>query len=307
MKRETITCEVIQDLLPLYEDDCCSAQSRKIVEDHLAQCPDCRKKSSAYRSLSVQSFPLTDPEADADLKNIRRGVRKITRWKRVGVASLCLLLLVFFAALPAWNYVQGSGLTYANLKSARTAYAFKNALMNGDYEKAYDYLDIERHYEDLLTTDLSAHDHEPENREAIRKGIEEVSEHGYGWYEQLAHEKFLQSMDTLVEANQMIDSCSNFRIEKAGRGWRVSFGALTDSGQSFRLDLDLRAGKISEIHADVDYLTYDFETMTEHMDKDLEQQGLILDRLYRFPTVNETVTQVVYGGTDWDWTVLFDY
>ncbi len=34
-------CGVIQDLLPLYTDDCCSEESRRLVEAHLRTCPVC--------------------------------------------------------------------------------------------------------------------------------------------------------------------------------------------------------------------------------------------------------------------------
>lgn len=36
-------CNVIMDLLPLYADDCCSDQSRKLVESHLESCKECKK------------------------------------------------------------------------------------------------------------------------------------------------------------------------------------------------------------------------------------------------------------------------
>jgi len=36
-----LNCEIIQDLLPLYQDNICSPDSRKIVEEHLSGCPAC--------------------------------------------------------------------------------------------------------------------------------------------------------------------------------------------------------------------------------------------------------------------------
>ena len=35
-------CEVIKDLLPLYVDDICSEKSKDIIEEHLAECEECR-------------------------------------------------------------------------------------------------------------------------------------------------------------------------------------------------------------------------------------------------------------------------
>ena len=31
------SCDVIRDLLPLYADDACSQESRRVVEEHLAE------------------------------------------------------------------------------------------------------------------------------------------------------------------------------------------------------------------------------------------------------------------------------
>ena len=36
------SCEIIKDLLPLYIDDACSAESKKSVEEHLQECIDCK-------------------------------------------------------------------------------------------------------------------------------------------------------------------------------------------------------------------------------------------------------------------------
>ena len=36
-------CEIIRDLIPLYLDDVCSEESKKLVEDHLSECKECRK------------------------------------------------------------------------------------------------------------------------------------------------------------------------------------------------------------------------------------------------------------------------
>lgn len=54
-------CELIQDLLPLYHDECCSDESVRVVEEHLQSCPACRavlqdiKTSLAYKPMTV--FP----------------------------------------------------------------------------------------------------------------------------------------------------------------------------------------------------------------------------------------------------------
>ena len=37
-----LPCEVVRDLLPLYADQACSDESRRVVEEHLQECPDCK-------------------------------------------------------------------------------------------------------------------------------------------------------------------------------------------------------------------------------------------------------------------------
>ena len=37
-----LSCRVAEDLLPLYHDEVCSAESRALVEEHLAECEACR-------------------------------------------------------------------------------------------------------------------------------------------------------------------------------------------------------------------------------------------------------------------------
>ena len=39
---KNITCDIIEDLLPLYHDNVCSNDSKIIVEEHLKNCPQCK-------------------------------------------------------------------------------------------------------------------------------------------------------------------------------------------------------------------------------------------------------------------------
>lgn len=44
-----LKCEVIRDLLPLYIDECCSSESKRLVEEHLKECGECRQLLCAMR------------------------------------------------------------------------------------------------------------------------------------------------------------------------------------------------------------------------------------------------------------------
>ena len=46
-------CDLISDLLPLYKDDICSEATRKIVEEHLGECPSCKKMFADMSDVTI--------------------------------------------------------------------------------------------------------------------------------------------------------------------------------------------------------------------------------------------------------------
>jgi len=49
-----ISCDIIRDLLPLYADEACSDESRRMVEDHLQECPDCGRVLDRLKSSEIE-------------------------------------------------------------------------------------------------------------------------------------------------------------------------------------------------------------------------------------------------------------
>ena len=56
-------CDVIRDLLPLYADDACSAKSRIMVEEHMAQCPACADLLNRIRQTEIDQDLKEEKEA----------------------------------------------------------------------------------------------------------------------------------------------------------------------------------------------------------------------------------------------------
>lgn len=71
-----VNCEIIQDLLPLYEEGTCSPSSKEAVEKHLAECESCKLlKESTDRLTEIKisaDLPETDIKAAGGFKRIRR-------------------------------------------------------------------------------------------------------------------------------------------------------------------------------------------------------------------------------------------
>ncbi len=82
-------CEVVQDLLALYADDCCSEESKKLVEEHLRSCPECRKM------LEELKKPVVREVASAPVPALTR----VDQWKASIIQSVTMFLS--FIALVA--------------------------------------------------------------------------------------------------------------------------------------------------------------------------------------------------------------
>lgn len=86
-------CEMIKDLLPLYTDDVCSEESRKAVEEHIKECPECKAELEKLRKNVTVS-----PQKDTDvLKRIKRRLR--TENIIVGIISALTLLCAMMGVI----------------------------------------------------------------------------------------------------------------------------------------------------------------------------------------------------------------
>ena len=51
-----ITCDIIKDILPLYVDDVVSMDTRTMVEEHLAECENCKKEQAEVLKNLKKTF-----------------------------------------------------------------------------------------------------------------------------------------------------------------------------------------------------------------------------------------------------------
>ncbi len=80
-----MNCNIIKDLLPLYVDDCCSAESAQLVKEHLALCPHCKE---LYEKLSDNApLPLSDTPAPP-----AKRLLPLRLWQAALLQSILLLL-----------------------------------------------------------------------------------------------------------------------------------------------------------------------------------------------------------------------
>lgn len=80
-------CDLITDLLPLYKDDVCSASSKMIVEEHLAECDDCKKLLGALNDNTI------DETFKKEKEDVIHSQAKFFKRKSVKAGSIISLIL----------------------------------------------------------------------------------------------------------------------------------------------------------------------------------------------------------------------
>lgn len=77
-------CEIIRDLIPLYLDKVCSEDSRKLVEEHLEECSECRK----YMKELETELEAVKQKKEEDLDEKRLLQEGAERMKEIGKKSI---------------------------------------------------------------------------------------------------------------------------------------------------------------------------------------------------------------------------
>ena len=100
-------CDVIEDLLPLYQDGACTNATKRAVEEHLAECPKCTELFSKIKDMSIDETILKEKE------NVIGSQSKYFKRKSAlagsivgGIFALPILICLIV------NLVTGHGLTW---------------------------------------------------------------------------------------------------------------------------------------------------------------------------------------------------
>lgn len=107
-------CNIVRDLLPLYADEICSEDSKKLVEEHLSCCKTCRQEMEDYRSHSI----LSEVDTEQVIKRFRKKLAKKSMLKIVISVILCLLIVFsgyYILFVPEYVVPYKQGLVEANV------------------------------------------------------------------------------------------------------------------------------------------------------------------------------------------------
>lgn len=100
-----MNCNIIKDLLPLYIDDCCSDESAKEIEEHLAECQNCQNALESMKSAPANADFEVIP--DVPLKRISLWKASILQSVLFFVSFAMITVGAFLEVSPRHSYVNG--------------------------------------------------------------------------------------------------------------------------------------------------------------------------------------------------------
>lgn len=148
-------CNVVRDLLILYEGSSCSEESRALVEEHLEECPECAEYLKGLRHTEELLEPEADgePEGQEDEERaIEKSFRKIRRRWVVNMLLAVAQLPLLGLAVLGIHEIRGEGIAFSNLDDIIRCMRYLHRIEKGDFQGAakcvdfsdWDYEGVER-------------------------------------------------------------------------------------------------------------------------------------------------------------------
>lgn len=101
-----VSCNVIQDLIPLYIENMCSAESRKMVEKHLAECESCRQLFREYTDETiVKKVSHTEAHSEGDENEFHQILKNVESKVMKRVTVIAAIVISFAVAIGIINFV----------------------------------------------------------------------------------------------------------------------------------------------------------------------------------------------------------
>lgn len=102
------TCEIVQDLLPLYADGVCSPASRTLIDGHITTCPDCAAMLDSLRAPDAAENALRQ-ETDGIMERQEKFFKR--KSTTAGIVTASILAVPVLICLIV-NLAVGHGLSW---------------------------------------------------------------------------------------------------------------------------------------------------------------------------------------------------
>ncbi|WP_025025951.1 zf-HC2 domain-containing protein [Caldalkalibacillus mannanilyticus] len=103
-----VSCEIIKDMLPLYYDSVCSDDSRRMVEEHLSKCNNCKMELEKIQDeIHIPEKDIIENRKDSNvIKNISISWKKIRlkSFIKGGIISALLITTIILGYVGLFNW-----------------------------------------------------------------------------------------------------------------------------------------------------------------------------------------------------------
>ena len=103
MTDKKLPCDVVQDLLPLYVDGVCSADSRQLVDAHLAECDDCRRVLADLQESETEAAFHADAKAVIRAHNKHQSKTALALGVLISVFLTGVMWVMLYVTLKGWS------------------------------------------------------------------------------------------------------------------------------------------------------------------------------------------------------------
>lgn len=103
MTDKKLPCDVVQDLLPLYVDGVCSADSRQLVDAHLAECDDCRRVLADLQESETEAAFHADAKAVIRAHNKHQSKTALALGVLISVFLTGVMGVMLYVTLKGWS------------------------------------------------------------------------------------------------------------------------------------------------------------------------------------------------------------
>ncbi len=180
-------CEIARDLLALYVDDLCSPETRKELEMHLKDCPECVKRLENYRKELKNEFVSeqrgTDGSGDAVAENkaeaepMKKVGKKMKKSKaKVIVLSVVLVIVLGCIGILSFGEATNYGPSFTSISDMIKIKSACDKLAKGDTEAFMDLL-ATRMEDRYILRATGAFEGEEAYKAALKKNMDDAYEY----------------------------------------------------------------------------------------------------------------------------------
>lgn len=180
-------CEIARDLLALYVDDLCSQETRKELELHLKDCPECAKKLENYRKELKNEFvsggknaaggETTVDENKAEAEPMKKVGKKMKKGKaKVIVLSVVLIFILGCIGILSFGEATNYGPSFTSISDMIKIKSACEKLAKGDTDAFLDLL-ATRMEDRYILRATGAFESEEAYKDALKKNVNDAYEY----------------------------------------------------------------------------------------------------------------------------------